>query len=63
MKILVITSCTGEKSVDSPDRLTLADFKQGPTHVAAREAALAALLTPAELKLTGEQNEWVGIER
>ena len=57
MKILVITSCTGEKAVDSPDQLTLADFKQGHAHVATREAALAALLTPAELLYSGMQHQ------
>jgi hypothetical protein len=57
MKILVITSCTGEKSVDSPDRLTLVDFRQGPVHVAVREAALATLLTPAEMLYSGMQHQ------
>jgi hypothetical protein len=57
MKILVITSCTGEKAVDSPDQLTLADFRQGRDHVAAREVAMAALLTPAELLYSGMQHQ------
>ena len=57
MKILVITSCTGEKAVDSPDRLTLADFRQGHAHVDEREAALATLLTPAEMLYSGMQHQ------
>ncbi len=57
MKILVITSCTGEKAVDSPDQLTLADFRRGHAHVAAREAALAALWRPAELLYSGMQHQ------
>jgi hypothetical protein len=31
MKILIITSCTGEKAVCHPRALSLEDFKKGPT--------------------------------
>ena len=44
MKILVITSCTGEKAVESRDALTLDDFRNGPAQVRKRERALADLL-------------------
>lgn len=57
MKILVITSCTGEKSVDSPDRLTLADFQKGQAHVATRESGLAELMTPADALYSGMQHQ------
>lgn len=56
MRILVISSCTGEKAVNDDRRLTLADFRQGPDHVAARERDLAKLLTPAEDLYTGQQH-------
>ena len=56
MKILVITSCTGEKAVQSPDGLTLEDFQVGPGQVARREAAVSDLLMPAEELYTGQQH-------
>lgn len=56
MRILVITSCTGEKSVESPRALTLDDFRQGPAHVHEREAELAELMRPAEELYTGQQH-------
>lgn len=56
MKIFVLTSCTGEKSVDHPDQLTLADFQKGAAHVAKREKALAEVLRPAGELYTGEQH-------
>lgn len=40
LRILVITSCTGEKSVHDEHQLTLADFQLGPEHVQAREKDL-----------------------
>ena len=57
MRIRVITSCTGEKSVSSPDRLTLDDFHQGPAQVRSRETSLGDLLTPAEDLYTGLQQQ------
>lgn len=56
MRILVITSCTGEKSVSSERALTLEDFKQGRRHVARREKELKELLCPAEALYTGQQH-------
>ena len=55
MRILVITSCTGEKSVSSERALTLEDFKQGRRHVSRREKELKDLLCPAESLYTGQQ--------
>ena len=57
MKVLVITSCTGEKAVETTNDLTLADFRQGATHVEARESALAEHLLPAEQMYTGMQHQ------
>lgn len=56
MRIVVITSCTGEKRVHHEQALTLADFQTGPDHVAAREREVADLLTPAEELYTGQQH-------
>ena len=56
MRIVVITSCTGEKAVESPEALTLEDFQKGPAHVKAREKALGSLLMPAEDLYTGQQH-------
>lgn len=57
MKILVITSCTGEKAVSVKNQLTLIDFKLGPKHVAAREKELQDHLLPAERLYTGLQHQ------
>src|SRR5438105_917320 len=56
MRILVITSCTGEKVVHHERALTLEDFQQGPEHVAQREHEMADLLTPAEDLYSGLQH-------
>ena len=56
MRLFVLTSCTGEKSVSHPDQLTLEDFKKGAAHVAKREKALADSLRPAGEIYTGEQH-------
>lgn len=56
MRILVVTSCTGEKSVDDERRLTLDEFRQGEDVVRQREAELATKLTPAERLYTGMQH-------
>jgi hypothetical protein len=56
MRILVITSCTGEKSVSSEGALMLEDFKQGRRHVSRREKELKDLLCPAESLYTGQQH-------
>ena len=56
MKISIITSCTGDKTVSNPDQLTQKDFEQGESHVRRREAALAACMRPAGMLYAGEQH-------
>lgn len=56
MKILIITSCTGEKAVSSDQQLTRADFARGAEHVARREQELADLLRPAGEMYKGQQH-------
>lgn len=56
MRVLVVTSCTGEKRVEDPRALTREDFDKGPEHVVARERELGHLLTPAEDLYTGQQH-------
>lgn len=56
MRIVVITSCTGEKSVEHESQPTLEDFKAGPEHIAAMEATLSELMTSAEHLYTGQQH-------
>jgi hypothetical protein len=57
VRILVLTSCTGDKSVSDPSQLTLDDFRRGLEHVARREQELSELLTPAEDIYTGLQHQ------
>jgi hypothetical protein len=56
MRVLVITSCTGEKSVKTDQQLTPEDFAQGAEHVADRERRLGPHMTPAEDLYTGQQH-------
>jgi queuine tRNA-ribosyltransferase-like protein len=56
MRIVVITSCTGEKVVEHENQLTLADFQKGPEHVQARERDLKQLMRPAEALYSGQQH-------
>jgi hypothetical protein len=56
MKLLILTSCTGEKVVESSEQLTLDDFRRGATHVAAMEKALKPLLRSAEDLYSGLQH-------
>ena len=56
MKLVIITSCTGEKAVESANALTLADFQGGPANVAAREEGLRDLMRAAEEIYTGQQH-------
>ena len=56
MKIIVITSCTGEKFVESPAGLTLADFQKGAAHVASRENDVRDLMRSAEDIYSGQQH-------
>jgi len=53
---LIITSCTGKKSVAPENSLTLADFQKGATHVRAREQELNRLLAPAGQMYAGDQH-------
>lgn len=57
MRVLVITSCTGEKSVKTEHQLTPDDFAQGSDHVAQREQGLQTHMTPAEDLSTGQQHK------
>lgn len=56
MRILVITSCTGEKAVTSDQALTLDDFALGGKHLKQREKELKDLMRPAEDLYTGQQH-------
>lgn len=56
MRILVITSCTGEKAVTSDQSLTLKDFSLGSRHIKQRENELKDLMRPAEALYTGQQH-------
>jgi hypothetical protein len=56
MKILVITSCTGEKVVDSDRQLTAEDFQKGHAHVVKREKGLKDLLRSAGEIYSGDQH-------
>ena len=56
MKILVITSCTGEKIVDSDRQLTAEDFQKGAAHIAKREKELKDLLRTAGEIYSGDQH-------
>jgi hypothetical protein len=56
MRILIVTTCTGEKAVRHDRALTPEDFRKGGQHLAAREEELTALLRPAEKMYTGQQH-------
>jgi hypothetical protein len=56
VRVVVISSCTGEKAVTSPEALTLADFGRGQNHVAEREADLRDQMLTAEQLYTGQQH-------
>ena len=55
-RIFILTSCTGEKGVEDPSHLTLADFRKGPVHIRERERVLKDKLTPAENLYSGMQH-------
>jgi hypothetical protein len=55
-RILIVTSCTGEKSVTQERALTLADFEKGAAHVKKREQELKEQLTQAEDLYSGLQH-------
>ena len=56
MRVVVVTSCTGEKAVDSDQQLGWDDFKSGKAHVASREKKLGDLCRKAGEMYTGEQH-------
>lgn len=56
MRILILTSCTGEKSVDHPKQLTLEDFQAGAKHLVRRERELTDCCRTAGEIYTGEQH-------
>ena len=56
IRILTLTSCTGEKAVDDPRHLVLEDFGRGPQYVAERENELEEMLRPAGEMYTGQQH-------
>lgn len=56
MKVLVITSCTGEKKVEHKRVLTLKDFQKDKEHIKKREKQLEKVLTPARDLYSGQQH-------
>jgi len=56
LRLLIVTSCTGEKASKPQKQLTLEDFRQGPDHVAQREADVEESLLPAGEMYTGQQH-------
>jgi hypothetical protein len=56
MRILIITSCTGEKVSSPANQLTLEDFAQGGPHLEAREKELKDFELPAGEIYTGQQH-------
>jgi hypothetical protein len=56
MTHLIITSCTGEKVVESDRQLTREDFAKGPAYVAEREKELKDSLRTAGEIYSGEQH-------
>lgn len=56
MKILIITACTGQKTVKHDNALVLDDFFKGESHFKSRENELAESLTKAEDLYKGQQH-------
>ena len=56
MRILVITSCTGEKASSPDNQFTLEDFERGGAHLKGREKELKAYALPAGEIYTGQQH-------
>jgi hypothetical protein len=56
MRILIITSCTGEKASSPDNQLTLEDFERGGAHLKGREKELKAFALPAGEIYTGQQH-------
>ena len=55
-RILIITSCTGEKALAHPDGLSASDFLNGRDHLDARHAELAPHLRSARELYSGQQH-------
>jgi hypothetical protein len=55
-KLLVLTSCTGQKAVQNSRCLTLDDFRRGPARIREREEELGDQLTAAENLYSGMQH-------
>jgi len=56
LKILIITSCTGEKKHKPENQLQLEDFKAGKEVVASKEATVTEFMLPAGEMYTGQQH-------
>ena len=56
MRILTITSCTGEKVSSPANQLTLDDFAMGGAHLKKREKELKDFELPAGEIYTGQQH-------
>lgn len=56
MRVLVISSCTGEKAVETDQQLVWTDFKSGEAHLSARERELGDICRTAGEMYTGEQH-------
>lgn len=57
MKVLIVTSCTGEKEVSPKNQLLLTDFQQGAEHLATREQELTQYRMSAGKLYTGIQHK------
>jgi len=56
MRVLIITSCTGEKAVSDTDAPELSDFKRGDRHIDRLHKELSGVFMPAEQLYTGQQH-------
>lgn len=56
MRILVVSSCTGDKARQTEGQLTIADFEKGREHVQQREQSLREHMLPCEQMYTGQQH-------
>ncbi|MCB1079694.1 MAG: hypothetical protein KDM64_17890, partial [Verrucomicrobiae bacterium] len=56
MRILIITSCTGEKASSPGNQLVLEDFVRGGAHLSKREKELTPFALPAGEIYTGQQH-------
>lgn len=56
LRVACLTSCTGEKVVESDQQLVWDDFKSGKVHISTREKELGDLCRTAGEMYTGEQH-------